>query len=200
MKDSAETSVLVIGAGVAGCAAAIALRQAGIEVTLVEKATGSPQRFCGEFVSGEAFESLDQLGVSGQVAGVGPTKVRRLRLHTMAGARYELPLGQEGLGLSRLALDSALLRRAIERGAQPMTGSSVVAIDRVDGNQESGYLTRVATGSQETVIHSKAVIGAYGKRSAVDRILGREFVKQSNPYIGVKCHFRGADPSDRVEL
>ena len=200
MKDSADTSVLVIGAGVAGCAAAIALRQAGIEVTLVEKATGSPQRFCGEFVSGEALESLDQLGVSGQVAGVGPTKVRRLRLHTMAGARYELPLGQEGLGLSRRALDSALLSRAIELGVQPMTGSSVVAIDRVDGNEESGYRTRVTTGSQETVIHSKAVIGAYGKRSAIDRILGREFVKQSNPYIGVKRHFRGADPSDRVEL
>jgi len=200
MKDSAETSVLVIGAGVAGCAAAIALRQAGIEVTLVEKATGSPQRFCGEFVSGEALESLDQLGVSGQVASIGPAKVRRLRLHTMAGARYELPLGREGLGLSRRALDSALLRRAIELGVQPMTGSSVVAIDRVDGNEESGYRTRVTAGSQETVIHSKAVIGAYGKRSAVDRILGREFVKQSNPYIGVKCHFRGADPSDRVEL
>ena len=78
-----------------------------------------------------------------------------------------------------------------------MMGSIVVAID---GNEESGYRTRVTRESQETVIHSKAVIGAYGKRSVMDRILGREFVTRSNPYVGVKCHFRGADRADRVEL
>ena len=194
---STETSVLVIGAGLAGCAAAIALRQRGIEVTLVDKASGSPQRFCGEFVSGEAIESLDALGVSGQVASMGPSKVRRLRMHSMAGSRYELLLGQEGLGLSRRALDSALLKRAVELGAQAMMGSIVLAID---GNQESGYRTRVTRESQETVIHSKTVIGAYGKRSVIDRILGREFVTRSNPYVGVKRHFRGVDRADRVEL
>ena len=194
---SNETNVLVIGAGLAGCAAAIALRQRGIEVTLVDKATGSPQRFCGEFVSGEAIESLDALGVSGQVASMGPSKVRRLRMHTMAGSGYELLLGREGLGLSRRALDSTLLKRAVELGAQTMMGSIVLAID---GNEESGYRTRVTTESQETVIHSKAVIGAYGKRSVIDRILGREFVTRSNPYVGVKCHFRGAGRADRVEL
>lgn len=194
---STETSVLVIGAGVAGCAAAIALRQAAIEVTVVDKTSGSPQRFCGEFLSAEALESLDELGVSGQVASLGPSRVRRLRMHTMAGSGYELLLGREGLGLSRQALDSTLLTRAVELGAQPMMGSSVLAID---GNQESGYRSRVTTESQETVIHSKAVIGAYGKRSVIDRILGREFVTRSNPYLGVKCHFRGAGQTDRVEL
>ena len=199
IPGSAETGVVVIGAGVAGCAAAITLRQAGIEVTLVDKASGSPQRFCGEFVSGEALDSLDELGVSGQVASMGPTRVRRLRMHTMAGCRYELLLGREGLGLSRRALDSTLLRRAVELGARPMMGARVLAID---GNEESGYRVRVTgeSESQQTVIHSKAVIGAYGKRSAIDRILGRNFVRQSNPYIGVKCHFRGAARVDRVEL
>ena len=194
---STETNVLVIGAGVAGCAAAIALRQAGIEVTLVDKASGSPQRFCGEFLSGEALESLDELGVSGQVASLGPSRVRRLRMHTMAGSRYELLLDREGLGLSRRALDSTLLKRAVELGTQTMMGSIVLAID---GNEQSGYRSRVTTESQETVIHSKAVIGAWGKRSAIDRILGREFVTRSNPYVGVKRHFRGADRGDRVEL
>ena len=209
MKGSAETDVVVIGAGVAGCAAAIALRQAGIAVTIVDKASGSPQRFCGEFVSGEALELLDQVGVSGQVAAMSPTRVRRLRMHTMSGAGYELPLGREGLGLSRRGLDSTLLRRALERGARPMMGSSIVAIDGIGGincneqrggNEQSRYRTRLTTGSRETVIRSKAVIGAYGKRSAVDRMLGRQFVKQSNPHIGVKCHFRGVKPADRVAL
>ena len=194
---SIETNVLVIGAGVAGCAAAIALRQAGFEVTLVDKASGSPQRFCGEFLSGEALESLDELGVSGQVASLGPSRVRRLRMHTMAGSRYELLLGREGFGLSRRALDSTLLKRAVELGAQTLMGSIVVAID---GNEESGYRSRVTTESQESVIRSKAVIGAWGKRSAIDRILGREFVTRSNPYVGVKRHFRGADRGGRVEL
>ena len=192
-----DTKVLVIGAGVAGCAAAIALRQAGVEVVLLDKACGSPQRFCGEFVSGEALESLDELGVAGQVDALGPNRIRRLRMHAMGGSGYELPLGREGLGLSRRALDAALLKRAVELGARPMTGASVFAIE---GGEQSGYRTRVLAGSQATVVRSKAVIGAYGKRSGIDRILGREFVRRSNPYVGVKCHFRGARGADRVEL
>ena len=192
-----DTEVLVIGAGVAGCAAAIALRQSGAGVVLLDKASGSPQRFCGEFVSGEALESLNQLGVAGQVAALGPNRIRHLRMHAMGGSGYELPLGREGLGLSRRALDAALLKRAVELGARLMTGASVFAIE---GGEQSGYRTRVLAGSQATVVRSKAVIGAYGKRSGIDRILGREFVTRSNPYVGVKCHFRGARGTDRVEL
>ena len=192
-----DTEVLVIGAGVAGCAAAIALRQAGAGVVLLDKASGSPQRFCGEFVSGEALESLNQLGVAGQVDALGPNRIRRLRMHAMGCSGYELPLGREGLGLSRRALDAALLKRAVELGARSMTGASVFAIE---GGEQSGYRTQVLAGSRATVVRSKAVIGAYGKRSGIDRILGREFVRRSNPYVGVKCHFRGARGADRVEL
>ena len=194
---SFETEVLVIGAGVAGCSAAIALRQLGVEVTLVEKGSRCPQRFCGEFISGEAFISLDRLGVGLQVERLGANRVRRLRMYTMEGRYFELGLSAEGLGLSRKSLDSTLLARAAGLGAELLGRASV---ESITGQPDCGYQTRVKTPSGEVVIRSRSVIGAYGKRSAVDRILERKFIKQANPYVGVKCHFRGVNRGDRVEL
>ena len=85
--SSFDTEVIVIGAGVSGCAAAIALRNAGVEVTLVEKSAGRPRRFCGEFISGEAPDSLRRLD-----AWAAVRKVRR------AGT------SQERLSLTHLSL------------------------------------------------------------------------------------------------
>ena len=48
------TDVLVVGAGAAGCATALTLRKRGVECAVIEKMPGSPHRFCGEFLSGEA--------------------------------------------------------------------------------------------------------------------------------------------------
>ena len=192
-----ETEVAIIGAGAAGCAAALALGRAGLSVTLVEKGAARRDRFCGEFISGEALAALSELGARESVEALGPAPIARVRLASRAGRRFELPLGARGWGLSRRALDGALIDEALARGVQLIEHAGV---EEFSGDTRRGYLLRLGGGASGTKIRCRAVIGAHGKASQVDRLLARPFVHKPSRYIGVKCRFEGADRGDRVEL
>src|SRR5690606_36917558 len=60
---NAIQNALIIGAGIAGCSAAIALAQRGVEVTLVEKQSEWRFQSSGIFVYSNGLAALRQLGV-----------------------------------------------------------------------------------------------------------------------------------------
>jgi flavin-dependent dehydrogenase len=53
-----QDEVLILGGGVAGCAASIALARKGQGVTLIEREPTPRHKVCGEFLSGEALEEI----------------------------------------------------------------------------------------------------------------------------------------------
>src|ERR1035441_9174407 len=55
---------LVIGGGLAGSMVAIRLVATGRQVTLLEKESAAHHRVCGEFLSPEAVEYLNQVGIN----------------------------------------------------------------------------------------------------------------------------------------
>jgi flavin-dependent dehydrogenase len=192
-----DTDVVVIGAGVAGCAAAIALRQRGWRVAMLESAPGHA-RFCGEFVSGEALPSLARLGVSGSLAALGANPIRRLELHGRGDRCFLLALAAGGFGLTRSTLDSALLERAIRDGTAWFPG---VQVNAVSGDCERGFwVEALADGDCRRVFGARAVIGAHGKRSSMDRLLGRHFLRVNTDWVGVRKRYRGVDRGDAVAL
>ena len=75
---SSEDEVLVLGGGVAGCAASIALARKGRSVTLIEREPAPRHKVCGEFLSGEALEDLHALGID--VASLGAAPIDNVRL------------------------------------------------------------------------------------------------------------------------
>src|SRR5258708_26418907 len=44
------------------------------------------------------------------------------------------------------------------------------------------------------------VSGARGNGSSVDRALNRRFLRKSQPFVGLKAHFRGSRLPGRIEL
>jgi flavin-dependent dehydrogenase len=113
----ATKPVSIAGAGLAGCAAAIAARTAGAEADLYDPARAARHKVCGEFLTPEIEPVLKALGLWDRFLGQQPARMSRMRLifdGRAAESRFETP----AYGLSRLALDTLLREAAVDSGAR----------------------------------------------------------------------------------
>ena len=122
---------VIIGGGPAGATAAILLARAGRAVTLIERNASPTDKVCGDFLSAEAIEAIAALGVD--IAALAPSQITNVRLvHGQRTATARLPF--LALGLTRRALDEALLRQAELSGAMVLRGCPVRGINRNNGS------------------------------------------------------------------
>ena len=121
MRRRNQFAMRVEGAGPAGAAAAIAARQFGADVRIIERSRKPRHKVCGEFISPEACAVLQKLGSYDDLLDLNPARMYRCRLHF--GWRVkEWRLCEPALGLSRLEFDQLLLRRAVAGGASVVRG------------------------------------------------------------------------------
>jgi flavin-dependent dehydrogenase len=181
ISDSAD--VIIIGGGLAGLAAALDLSGRGHRVLVVERKQYPFHRVCGEYVSHEVVPYLRRLGAD--PAPLGPATLTRFRLTSPAGRTLDSALDLGGFGVSRYRLDDFLYKLALARGVEFVLPATVanVAFDNAAGR----HTLTLADGRQ---LMARLVLGSYGKRSALDRQLGRTFFTQRSPYLGVKHHLR----------
>ena len=137
-----QDDVLILGGGVAGCAASIALARKGRSVTLIEREPKPRHKVCGEFLSGEALEDLHALGID--VASHGAVPINYVRL-AAARRAAEAPLPFSAASLTRKALDAALIATAGAAGVRVQRGRSVQALARTTSNVWQATLDDGAT-------------------------------------------------------
>ncbi|EMS34496.1 Putative alkylhalidase [Mariniradius saccharolyticus AK6] len=178
-----ETEILIVGGGLAGLVAAHQLAKAGREVLLVEKKAYPFHRVCGEYISNEVRGFLEQNGLFPE--SLAPSQIDRFVLTSTDGNRAEIPLEMGGFGISRYALDLFLMEKAKAAGAQILEKTQVesLAYDKF----QDGFEAVLADGKR---IRAKYILGAFGKRSKLDKALDRDFIHRRSPYIGVKYHIR----------
>jgi len=181
-----QDKVLILGGGVAGCGAAIALARAGRSVTLIEREPRPRHKVCGEFLSGEALEDLHALGID--VAALGAVPIGYVRLAASRRAA-QAPLPFPAASLTRKALDTALIAEAIAAGVHVELGRGVHALGRTTGNIWQATLDDGATFEAPTVFL------ATGKHDL------RGFARPADPkrWVAFKMYFRLA-PAQAAEL
>jgi len=186
----AETDILIIGAGLAGLTAALHLQRNGLNVILIEKSAYPQHKVCGEYISNEVLPYLQWLDADPRI--LGATAITRLQFSTLSGKNIEtrLPLG--GFGISRFSLDNFLYQLFKSRGGS-------VIQDTVTAVQFTNEQFSVTTISEKKIV-ARQVIGAYGKRSAIDIKLKRSFVQHKSPFLAVKAHYSGEFPDNLVGL
>src|SRR5882762_5804792 len=98
-------NVTIIGGGIAGLSAGIALRQHGVPVTVIESKEYPRHKVCGEFVSGRGLEVLASVGIDVSRLGV---PVQAISFHQNSENSFPLALPQPGVGISRYRFDFIL--------------------------------------------------------------------------------------------
>ncbi len=184
---------IAIGAGLSGCSAAIQLAKRGYRVLLLEQSHYPIHKLCGEFLSIEVTEAFENLGILAQVHKVGAHPIHRAYLTTAGGASFRSDLPSTALGLSRYQLDLMLFQRAQELNVDCQDNTKVVS---VVGNLQEGFIVNTSKGD----FTGRLVLGAFGKRSPLDRALNREFIQKKSPWVAYKGHFTGVDIDDVIEL
>ncbi|MFB6247519.1 MAG: NAD(P)/FAD-dependent oxidoreductase [Salinibacter sp.] len=178
---------IVIGGGLAGCSAAHQLARRGWEVVLLEKDTYPRHKLCGEFLSPEAQSSLSGLNLLEEVRSAGARRLRRARLTGPNGTTAEHGLPGTALGLSRYRLDTLLFRAARRVGVDGRPGTKATA---VTGSLGDGFVVEAGGDA----LSGRLVLGAYGRRSPLDRRLDRPFLGEQSPYVAFKAHYAGTSP------
>jgi flavin-dependent dehydrogenase len=183
MEVRNEFDVIVVGAGPAGSASAIAAAVRGLRVLLLESSRFPRHKVCGEFVSAESAEVLRYLmGVEANILMDAP-RIRAARLHA-EGHSVEVEVKPAAFSIPRFKLDQALWRTAQEHGVD-CRNESVQDVGR------AGIGFKVTNSSSE--YRSAAVINASGRWSRLSRRV------RGTPWLGLKAHFRG-DTDEFVDL
>jgi 2-polyprenyl-6-methoxyphenol hydroxylase-like FAD-dependent oxidoreductase len=152
----------VVGAGIGGLAAAIALEQAGVEPIVIERAPKLQEAGFGLVVSANAVTALRSLGLRDGVAARG-TSVRRAEIRNPRGDLLTLidyeRLGWETYGILRAELQEAMLEAVPSERLR--LGTTCI------GATEDGHA--LLDGADSVV--ADIVVGADGIRSMVRRSL-----------------------------
>lgn len=169
--QNARRSAIVIGCGIGGPVAAMALQQAGIEATIFEGREESAD-FAGLFLNlaSNGLDALAAIDAQQSVLGQGfPTPCMVMwsgsgkRLGEVANG-ITLPNGATSMTIDRGALHAALRQEAIARGITMVSGKRLVGAEPANG----GVVARFADGTEK---HASVLVGADGIHSQTRRLI-----------------------------
>ncbi|TLF45062.1 NAD(P)/FAD-dependent oxidoreductase [Maribacter aurantiacus] len=180
----------IVGGGLAGLTAAIALSRYGYDIAVFESNPYPHHKVCGEYLSNEILPYLNSLGVDLIASGGKP--LSRFEISSNQGKIAACRLSLGGVGISRYALDNLLYETA---KSQKVT----FYFEKVQNIRFNGNSFTVE--SRDRSVVAPIVIGAYGKRSGLDKALHRSFIQKKTHWLAIKAHYAYPEfPDDLVAL
>ncbi len=183
MSDGGSSpTVIIIGASLAGSAAAIELARCGVSALLLDKATFPRRKPCGEGLSSRGSAELIRLGLSKREIQEVGRELRGYRIYRN-GAAIELPDSSGLIGVPREKLDQRVLGHAISRqGIRFRGGITVRSVHR----ESDGFRVETSIGD----VTSRFVIIADGGNSKCARSLGFSPAELLRPRYGTSSALR----------
>jgi flavin-dependent dehydrogenase len=178
--------VLIVGAGPAGIATAIAVSQKGLRATVVEARKPPIDKPCGEGLLPEGVSALQHLGIWLDSSVAFP--ITGLRFSDEASSACGRITRGAAFGLRRGALHDLLVRRALELGVSFRWGTRATQI-----NSASARLDGV-------LFPFHWLVGADGQKSMIRKWSGLGPRRARSARFGFRCHFAIAPWSDFVEV
>jgi len=189
-----QTDVLVVGAGPAGCLAAVELVRQGIDVLVVERSPFPREKVCGDALLEDSLEVLESVGLDEAV---------KEKAHPIHSIIFVAPNGTEcelegnSFTLPRKELDALLLEEACSRGANFVGGITVseplvqdgACVGAVGFDQEGDKIS----------ITARLVLLATGANARILRVFG-VLINRNHSAIGARGYFRLTETIDESSM
>ena len=187
---------MIVGAGPAGCAAAITARQAGLDVVVLDRSTFPRDKICGDGLTTSALRELEALGLD-------PTTlpswfvVDAAVVRSPDGVEVTLPMPDDGgvhaAVVRRAELDVALVDLARAADATVLEGRTVTEV-----HTGADHVT-ITTAQDETLL-ARHVVAADGMWSPVRRLLGLDRPGYRGEWHAFRQYVRDVGPRAANEL
>jgi geranylgeranyl reductase family protein len=194
LKQDLQTDVLVVGAGPAGCVAAVELARQGADVLVVDRSQFPREKICGDGLLEDSLRILESVGLSSAV---------KEKAHTIRSILFVAPNGTECelegdfYTLPRKELDALLLDEACKAGAQ-FQGGITVSEPHIQNGSCVGALGLDEEG-QEIRIAARLVLLATGANARILRVFG-VLQNRNHSAIGLRGYFRLTETIDESSM
>ena len=194
MKGDLQTDVLVVGAGPAGCMAALGLARQGIDVVVVDRSQFPREKVCGDGLLEDSLQILEVVGLGSAV---------KEKAHPIRSILFVAPNGTECelegdyYTLPRKELDALLLSEACKEGAR-FLGGITVSEPLVQNGRCVGTLGFDEEGRQINIA-AKLVFLATGANARILRVFG-VLQNRNHSAIGVRGYFRLTETIDESSM
>lgn len=180
--------IAIIGAGIAGLAAANYLVDKGQTPYLIDADVPGKPKVCGEFFSPEVIEQLEAWGV--------PLSYKKRAILHIKHQEYTFEFDKPVASVSRMIIENHLAQRARQHGAHIFTKTRV-ANEHFDRSDTGYVLKLIGSGVENGELEVDRLIIAGGRFFAQSGNLGT-----SKPrYIGIKAYFTGiVMPHDELHM
>lgn len=186
--------IVVVGAGIAGLTATLALLKAGFEVLLLERAEEIKESGAGIQITSNGVKVLRELGLEERLAAASVFPEMIVYRSSDTGEQlYERPLGQKGVELYGAPCYQAHRGDLINILATALPHGVLRLSKRVTGVEQDPQSIEVTTYDGETFA-ADLVVAADGIHSAL-----RELVTgPRSPRFSGLCSWRALIPADRL--
>lgn len=194
-----KSGVVIVGASVAGCAAAIRFAQANIPVTLVEKRgqVEAHKPICTHFIQPCSVPAWKKLGLYDDLTAAGAIK-NTIAISTKWGWIENAPIDeQHAFNVRRVTLDPLIRQRAIATpGVTYLPGVNVDKVNVVAGRVVGISGRRVVDGAQVDLA-CELLVAADGRESEVAHLAGVRQKEWENQRFSCFGFFQGIPEESR---
>lgn len=189
-----DYDVIIIGAGPAGCTAALALKDAGLQVALLDKSFFPRDKVCGDAIPGRAIKTLKSIAPELATAFKSlPDKYHTTQTSlNYKGRQVWFGWAGEAYTCARMHFDNFLFTQVQQYGIADIycgfrTGQLIVEPDGV-------FVTNKDGGQQ---LNAKLIIGADGAHSETAKQLAQRTVDKKHHVGSVRAYYEnisGTEP------
>lgn len=179
--------VAIIGAGPAGATCALALRDAGLRVALLDKATFPRDKVCGDAIPARAMRVLREVSpASAERLAALPQKtiIRACKVIAPNGKPFTYTFETPGYCARRLDFDAFLLEEALQNAKLDfLQGAAVERIVRMDDGWEITTVTQT--------LQARFIVGCDGANGVTARQITSVLRDPKHHCAAVRAYYAG---------